>query len=64
MKKSLFGSLLGMFFLMGGLILIVRKGFLGGAILLVALSLLTFGVSVLTGFFYAGKKVQGRDRHP
>jgi hypothetical protein len=61
--KSLLGTLAGMALLVGAMVLVLRKGPLGAALIVLTLALLVFGVSVLTGFF-SGQKVRARDRHP
>ena len=64
MKKSLGSVLASIGILLGLMLIIVRKGVWGAGVILVGLSALLFVVSILSGLFYHGKKVQGRNRHP
>ena len=64
MTKSLVSALVGIAVMIGGMFLVLKKGPLGAGIIMVGLCVLLFGVSALSGIFYRGKKVQGRDRHP
>lgn len=63
MVKSLLSTIIGAALVICALLLIVRKGFWGPLILL-ALCVLYFGVTIVSEFLKLhGKKVQGRDRH-
>ena len=62
--KSLFSALLGIAGLIALVLLILKKG-IWGPLILLALAVLYFVISVLSeAVKLYGKKIQGRDRHP
>ena len=62
--KSLFSALLGIAGLIALVLLILKKG-IWGPLILLALAVLYFGISVLSeAVKLYGKKIQGRDSHP